>query len=107
MSNYSILEQNVLDSLCENGKVAFLWARERLVSDRYAYKAEEFAREVSHLNTTLASLLLLAENTNGYGNSYESLHDLKTYILDRHVGVRFKGEQRSWTSRQDLHCEAA
>jgi len=108
MSNYSILDINILAVLegacpdCDIAPVAYLWARERITDDAYAYKAEAFAVEASILNATLSIFLGMAFNTRNYNISLEKLHDLKNYILTRHVSLRFPSEKRSWVDREDL-----
>lgn len=84
MSNYSVLEDNVLSSFdCEVAKVAFLWARERIENDRYAYKAEEFARQVQNINAWSSWVLPMAAKPLAHLKSedemLDTLHDLKNY----------------------------
>ena len=85
-----------------------MWARERTFNDRYAYKAEKFARNVEYINDALGELLGISINRNMYdeiGDGFDIMtaHDLKNFILKRHSSNVFKGEKSGWTDREDIY----
>lgn len=117
-SNYTPLEQNVLSYLDEIGAAAFMWARERLMNDRLAYKAEAFANEVQHLWHVNQHFFGIAVRLHNEGvergdphypgdlieNESGVIDRLCEFVMDRHAAFRFPGEKRSWTRRADLRA---
>lgn len=101
MSNYSTLERNVLSHLDENGREAFMWARERLADDRHAYKAEAFAVEAQSLVGVLGVLIPLAAKKfpadliKAAPDRYQD--DLMQFIMTRHACHRFPGSKKGWS----------
>ena len=97
-ANYSTLDCNVRDALdCERAFGIYLWAKDRIKGDRCGYRAEEFAREASRLEITLALLLCMAEKTTRTGFTLKGEgNDLLDYILKRHTIWRLGGK-KCWT----------
>ncbi len=87
VSNLSVVQQNVINSMSEFGAKVFLRACERLPDDRLHYEAEAFAREHERVAENLTVLLPLAAKPHG-----EFVPDgLMKFILDRHWHSRFPG----------------
>lgn len=106
MSNYSILEQNVLDSFeTDEAGAAFLWACSLPDADRYRYRAEEFAREVDRLGQSVWQMLAIAEQTvipmlpaaASQGWTEDVKENLFRFLMDRHTFGRHPGRKTGWT----------
>lgn len=110
MSNYSILERNILDSLeTDDACAAFLWACTLPDADRYQYRAEAFAREVDRLAQVQWQFLTIAERVvlpmlpgkSAGGRNEAVKEDLYRYIMDRHTFHTFPGRKAGWTACLD------
>lgn len=98
MSNYSILQQNLLNLFkTDLGQLAFLWASERKDADRYLYKAEAYAYEVEHLVEQLNKMIPSAMKPHGGVQEIEM--DLLKFILKRHCVYKFPDQQTTWLDR--------
>lgn len=87
MSNYYILQQNILNSLeHEEAKRAFLKAQEQPRNNAHSYWAEDVAREVDTLCTSLKPAIEFA------GRAFQANNDVKNdlldFILKRHWHLR-------------------
>jgi hypothetical protein len=83
MSNYTILQRNILDSLAhEEAKAAFLRAQEQPINDQCSYVAEKIAREVDQLCDCLKPAIANASIPFAANNDVQS--DLLSFMLTRH-----------------------
>lgn len=109
-SNYSILQQNLLNSfLTDEAEQAFLWGCDNIRSDPHLHKAEQFAREVEWLSESVWILVSLA----GKGCavpakwSVEKAADLYEFMLKRHANLRHPSFGRGdYVDRYIAHFEA-
>jgi len=61
-ANLPILYQNIMDGLpSQFSKEVFLWATDKVGDDRYAYKAEAFARQADWLIPSLKGVIDIAQ----------------------------------------------
>lgn len=108
MDNYSVLERNVLSGLLTRaGQRAFMFAREHLKDDRYAYKAESFAHEVEQIGGVLDYCLEAANRTSHLCLVPETLSDLRKFILSRHSNYCLPNARKDWTKSPLKEKEAA
>jgi len=96
MTNYTILQRNVLGSLeSDEAQKAFLWACDLKGADRYQYRAEAFARAVDRLGPQVADLIDAAERIfreqKGFGLNADEKADLHRFVMKRHSAYRFPG----------------
>jgi hypothetical protein len=94
MSNYTILQRNILDSLeSDSAKSEFLWASSRDDADRNLYRAERYAREVDRhfgdCDKSMIAAAVLGYKNQGLETSSERLEDLGDFILRRFRNYRF------------------
>lgn len=110
MSNYTILQRNVLDSLAsEQAKAAFLWACDLKGADRYQYKAEAFAREVDEFAVTQRTLIdVAADNFERHTSNEVSQpvrDDLMRFHAKLHAGHRLPDTQKRYADSFDFSLD--
>ncbi len=88
MSNLSILQQNIANSMSPLGAKVFLQACDRLSGDHFHYEAEAFAREHETLAGSISVLLPMASRAHDLEYVPEGL---EKFVLDRHWHSRFPG----------------
>lgn len=99
MSNYTVLERNLLNSFdTDQAESAFLWACERdgyRLRDPKLYEAEAFAREVDWLAQTIWPLIQMAGDMFNEAMPHlkfdlNKAHDLFEFVMIRHSHHRYK-----------------
>lgn len=85
MTNYSILQRNILASLDTNeGKIAFLKAQDQPHNDHHSYFAEKIAREVDLVCSIVAPAIEQASGFHCVRTNADQQKDLLKFMLKRH-----------------------
>lgn len=89
MTNLSILQRNIIDSLSnEEAQIAFLKAEELAANDRFSYFAERIARETEQLCDFLKPSISKASEP--FSRDADVQSELLDFILKRHWHLRAK-----------------
>ena len=100
-NNLPVLYLNAMDSLPSDfARDLFLWASDKFENDRWAYKAEAFAREHANMIETVARLMQHCEKskllkTGGHLTTEEQTKDLLRFIQSRHANYCLGGNVKS------------
>lgn len=104
--NLPTLYKNVLSGLpTDYAGDVFLWATDKFPNDRFAYKAEAFAREADRLMPTIGGMVDLAREAQRETGQPElsetAAGDLLAFIAQRYANYRIGGNVKTQMPRPE------